>query len=184
MATQTQQGISANSWIAQDGQTIREEASLGFRLQRSSPAEALAREDGNAPVDLALENRIPWPGTIENPREAKHLRLALEGNAANKIPHDPPRQSVLEGVLEIEREPAAATAFDTEPPGEEFSRPSPFIESDAAEIVAQAKVIVGDETNPARKAAKLVDWVHREMIQTPSVTLPSARAVLASRRGK
>ena len=181
--TQTQQGISANSWIAQDGQTIREEASLGFRLQRSSPADALARADGNAPVDLALESRIPWPGTIENPRESEHLRLALGGSAANKIPHDPPRQRVREGVLEIEREPTAGAPFNAEPPGEEFSRPSPFIESDAAEIVAQAKLIVGDETDPARKATKLVEWVHREMTQAPSVTLPSARAVLASRRG-
>ena len=42
---------------------------------------------------------------------------------------------------------------------------------------------MGDETDPARKATKLVEWVHREMTQAPSVTLPSARAVLASRRG-
>ncbi len=61
--------------------------------------------------------------------------------------------------------------------------PSPFIESDDPAIVDQARAIVGDETDPARRAQRLVAWVHANMVQEPRVTVPSAREVLRSRRG-
>jgi len=178
------QGLAAGAWIARDGTTIREEATLGFRLEREVPEVAVAGIDTRAPVDLALENRIPLHGTIDLPREAARLRLAVGGAAADRIPDDPPRQRMSAGILEIERESledARAGADETGVPAA-YRKPSPFIESDAQEIVAQARAIVGDEVDPRKKARMLVDWVEGSLTQEPSVTIPSARAVLASRR--
>lgn len=179
------QGLAANAWIARDGTTIREQATLGFRLQREAPSVAVSGIESSAPVDLALENKIPLDGAIEAPRHAARLRLAVGGEAADRIPDDPPRQRVSGGVLEIEREslhdPAVgANAAELEAA---YTEPSPFIESEAPEIVARARAIVGDETDPGVKARLLVDWVEGALTQEPSVTIPSARAVLASRRG-
>ncbi len=179
------QGISASAWIARDGSTIREEATLGFRMQRERPEVAVSNVEGGAPVDLAIENRIPLDGTIDAPREADRLRLAVSGEAADRIPNDPPRQRLSGGILEIRRESLAAPApveHATELEAA-YSEPSAFIESEAPEIVAQAREIIGDETDPERKARRLVAWVERTMTQEPSVTIPSARAVLASKRG-
>lgn len=179
------QGIAASAWIARDGTTIREEATLGFRMQRELPEIAVANIEGSAPVDLALENRIPLRGTIEDPRRATRLRLAIGGAAADRIPNDPPRQRVSGGVLDIETQAVGASdgsAYATDLEAS-YSAPSPFIESEAPEIVAQAQAIVGEETDPERKARLLVDWVEDTLTQEPSVTIPSARAVLASKRG-
>ncbi|MDG2308700.1 MAG: transglutaminase-like domain-containing protein [Candidatus Binatia bacterium] len=182
---ETHQGIEATAWIAEDGSTIREEATLGFRLQREAPEVAVANIEGSAPVDLATENRIPLSGTIEQPREASHLRLAVGGEAAGRIPDDPPRQRIANGILEIERESLRGAA-----PGDHatmveaaYTEPSAFIESEAPEIVAQALQIVGGETDPGRKARLLVDWVRGALTQEMSVTIPSARAVLESKTG-
>lgn len=179
------QGIEASAWIARDGTTIREEATLGFRMQREAPEVAVSNIDGSAPVDLALENRIPLDGTIADPRNARQLRLEVKGAAADRIPDDPPRQRMAGGILEIQSEalvPTAARAPATEVEAA-YTEPTPFIESESPEIVAQAREIVGDETDPDRQALLLVDWVERTLTQEPSVTIPSARAVLASKRG-
>ncbi|MBM4268633.1 MAG: transglutaminase domain-containing protein [Deltaproteobacteria bacterium] len=178
------QGLAARAWIAKDGSTIREEATLGFRLERQAPEVAVADVDGSAPVDLALESRIPLDGRIESPRESSRLRLAVRGAAAARIPDDPPRQRVRDGILEIEREPLPEpdSLASTEAP-EELTKPSPFIESGDAEIVTVAREVAGDETDHTRIARKLVDWVGSELTQEPSVTIPSARAVLATKRG-
>ncbi len=177
------QGLAASAWIDRKGATIRETATLGFRLQRETPSAAVSGIDGGLPVDLALENRIPFRGTIDDPRASTRLRLAVGGAAAGRIPDDPPRQRVVDGVLEIERESWDDTAGSWLPPRRADSEPSPFIESRAPEIVEQARAIVAGETDPRRKARLLVDWTRAHLTQEPSVTLPSARAVLARKRG-
>ena len=177
------QGIGAKAWIARDGTTIREEATLGFRMQREAPEIAVSNIDGSAPLDLAVENRIPLRGTIDDPRNADHLRLVVHGEASEQIPDDPPRQRVRNGVLEIRTESLHADAGFASDLEAGFAQPSPFIESEAPEIVAQSEEITADLTDPTAKARALVDWVHSSMTQEPSVTIPSARAVLATKRG-
>lgn len=177
------QGIEASAWIARDGTTIREEATLGFRMQREAPEVAVSNVEGSAPVDLALENRIPLDGRIDDPRQATELRLAVDGGAADRIPADPPRQRISNGILEIQRESLSVRGAGDPPPDETYLAASPFIESEAPEIVAQAHEIIGDETDAQRKALRLVHWVEGNLSQEPSVTIPSARAVLQSRRG-
>ncbi len=177
------QGIGASAWIARDGTTIREEATLGFRMQREVPEVAVSNVEGSAPVDLALENRIPLDGRIDDPRQATELRLAVDGRAADRIPADPPRQRISNGVLEIRRESLAPREAGAPPPDDSYLAASPFVESDAPEIVAQAREIIGDEADAQRKALRLVRWVEGNLSQEPSVTIPSARAVLQSRRG-
>ena len=182
--TEEQQGITSKAWISRDGDTIREEATLGFRLEREAPEVARSGFGEGNPVDLASQSRVPLHGTIHNPRERARLRLALGGAAAAMIPHDPPRQRVSQGMVEIQREgfpqPAAAVGPGPTP---EHSAPALFIESDDPKIVARARAIVGEEKNPKRQAQRLVDWVSKSLVQEPSLTLPSARAVLAARRG-
>ena len=51
------------------------------------------------------------------------------------------------------------------------------------EIVATARAIVGAERDATAAARALVAWVNAHLEQAPSVTVPSAREVLAARRG-
>ena len=178
------QGLEARAWIARDGSTLAEQGGLGFRLVRESADTAPRGLDAFAPMDLASESRIPFEGGLTAPRASRFLRLRVDGAAAGRIPQDPPRQTVRGGVLEVRLEDVTAPGEVSSPgPTEEDRLPSLFIESDDPEIAARARSIVEAEESSDRRARLLVDWVHENLEQTPSVTLPSARAVLASGRG-
>src|SRR3989442_1538119 len=65
----------------------------------------------------------------------------------------------------------------------QYLAPAPFIESDDAAMVATARSIVGSGRDATAAARALVAWVNEHLEQAPSVTIPSAREVLAARRG-
>ena len=180
------QGLRARVWLAPDGAVLREEGSLGFTLVRQPREVALADRGTGAPVDLVATSLIPLVGHIDDPRRRDRLTLRVGGDAAGSIPDDPPRQRIAAGVLRIAREePPAPSPLAGAPGGAlaAYVAPSPFIESDDAAIVAATRAVVGAERDATAAARRLVAWVHRNVEQEPSVTVPSAREVLASRRG-
>jgi transglutaminase-like putative cysteine protease len=129
--------------------------------------------------------RIPVDGPITDPRGRAALALRLHGPAASLVPDDPPRQRRDGSLLRLTREtvPQATAADESDAALAAYRTPSPFIESDDPAIVSTARAIVGDETDPVRRARRLLHWVSRNLEQTPSVTMPSAREVLRARRG-
>jgi len=180
------QNVKTRAWLDDDGNVVREEAVLGFTLEREPQEIAVAGVDSAAPLDLAVTSGIPLAGTITEPRELAGLSLRLSGTAADRVPSAPPRQLVVADLLTVTREavPVEAPALGTVPPELAATlAASPFIESDDAAIRTQARTIVGTTTDPRTAARSLVAWVHAEVEKAPSVTVPSAREVLASRRG-
>jgi hypothetical protein len=184
------QGLSAKAWLAPDGSAVREEASLGFTLVRERPDIAVTGAESAAPVDLVVATRIRVHGEIPNPRQLSGLTLRVAGDAADRIPVDPPRQTVAGDRLRIEREDLPApVASGLPPPGAasgslaELLAPAPFIESDDPAIRRMASSIVGDEKDGRAAARRLIEWLGKNMKQEPSLTVPSAREVLASLRG-
>ena len=179
------QGLRARVWLTKDGAVLREEGSLGFTLSRTSREQAVAAASGTAPVDLVTAARIPLEGHLEGARDLGQLTLRVRGAAAASIPTDPPRQRITGDVLRIDREeppesfPLAA-AREGVPA---YVTPSPFIESDDPAIVATARKVAGADGDATTVARRLVDWVNENLAKEPSVTVPSAREVLASRRG-
>jgi hypothetical protein len=184
------QGITAEAWLAPDGSALREEASLGFTLVREPPHVAVTGAESAAPVDLVVASRIRLHGRIAEPRQLRRLALRVTGEAASLIPGDPPRQTIAGDRVVIAREelpgpsarrvtPAGAAAAGLA----EWLAPAPFIESDDPAIRRMAQSIVGSERDARVAAARLIEWVGRSMKQEPSLTVPSAREVLASLRG-
>lgn len=182
------QGLAAKAWLAPDGSAVREEASLGFTLVRESPETAVAGVE-SAPIDLVIANRIPLHGEIADPRSLRRLALRVDGGAAARIPSDPPRQIVEGDRLLIERETvpsasaAASASAESREELAEFLAPAPFIESNDPGIASLAASIVGKEQNPRAAARRLLVWIAEHMKQEPSLTVPSAKEVLASLRG-
>jgi hypothetical protein len=177
------QGMKEHVWIDGEGRAVREEASLGLQL-RAEPREiALAGVDTAAPFDLTFSTRVPLAGRIENGRDRPTLTLRVSGDAADRIPDDPPRQTVRQGLLRVVREALPSHVAADAPLPAKWVGPSPFIESDDPAIIARAQAIVGDGADPLTSAQRIVDWVHEHMTQEPTVTVPSAREVLRTRRG-
>lgn len=184
------QGLVSRAWLAPDGAVLREEAALGFALERETRDQALAGVDTSARVDLVAVSAIPLTGRIADPRDLASLTLEVTGAAADRIPNDPPRQRMTGHELTVTREPltAAPIAFDAAGTigGADlasFRAPAPFLESDDPAIVAEAHAITAGAADAREAARRLVLWVEDALDKTPSVTVPSAREVLASRRG-
>ncbi len=185
------QGLRTRAWLDVDGNVIREEALLGFTLEREPREEALAGAETREPIDLVAATGIPLEGAIDDPRNLARLVLRVRGTAAATIPSAPPRQRRSADLLSIAREelPGAPPLIGAVPilPGADDPAAAlaatPFIESDDPAIRAKARAIVEDETDPRRAARKLVTWVHGHVEKAPSVTVPSAREVLTARRG-
>lgn len=177
------QGMKARVWIDDEGRAVREEASLGLVLRAEPRETALAGVDTAAPFDLTASTRVPLDGLIDHDRDRPTLALRVSGDAAARIPDDPPRQIMRDGVLRVVRERMPTrVASDAALPAR-WVGPSPFVESDDPAIIARAQAVVGDGADPLVSARRLVDWVHENMTQEPTVTVPSAREVLRTRRG-
>jgi len=178
-------GLTARVWFADDGRVLREEGMLGFVLVREPRERALAPIADKTAVDVALISRIPLHGTIARPRDRRRLTLRLGGGGRARVPTALPRQRRDGDVLRIVRESPPRRAAVVRPEGtmRRYLEPAPFIESDDPEIVRVTREIVGDTAEPVERARRLLRWVHESMTQAPTVTVPSARAVLRSRRG-
>jgi transglutaminase-like putative cysteine protease len=185
------QSVRTHAWIDPDGNVVREDALLGFTLEREPEAQARTGVDPGAPLDLVAASGIPLAGTIASPRTLAHLTLRVTGPAGASIPSSPPRQRLAADLLRITREamPADAAPLGPIPADVDGGAPaaalaaSPFIESDDPALRNQARAIVGDATDPRLIARRLVRWVHDEVEKAPSITVPSAREVLQSKRG-
>jgi transglutaminase-like putative cysteine protease len=162
---------------------VREEGALGFVVRRESGEAARGGVGSGGFVDLVATTRVPFDGTIADPRALDHLVMRVTGEAADRVPDAPPRQRVAGDVVRITREnPARADAG----PAEDLARyrsPSPFVESDDPAIVARARAIVGPATSAGDKVRRVLDWVAGNVEREPSLTIPSARDVLRTRRG-
>jgi hypothetical protein len=177
------QGLASRAWIDRDGRAVREEGALGFVLRREPADVAKAGIADGARVDLATTARVPFDGTIADPRSLARLALRVTGEAAEQVPDAPPRQHVIGDVVRIMREPASVAPAAAEADLERYRSPSPFIESDDPGLVARARSIVGSATTSREKVDRILEWVESHVEREPSLTIPSARDVLRTRRG-
>ncbi len=181
------QGIHTRTWLEPSGAVVREEATLGFTLEREPREQALAGMTESDTVDFVAASRIPHTGTIEEPRQTRTLRLRVTGTAASRVPDDPPRQRMTGSVLAVTREDDLVVAVPLTTAGRgvdpTYLAPAPFIESDDPTLLARSRTIVGDTDDATTAARRLVAWVHEQIVKTPSVTVPSAREVLDAGRG-
>jgi len=177
------QGLASRAWIDRSGRAVREEGALGFVLRREAAEVAKSGIADGARVDLASVARVPFDGTIADPRGLGRLALRVSGDAADHVPDAPPRQHVTGDVVRITRESATPSRAGAEDDLDRYRKPSPFVESDDPGLVARAQAIVGLTTSPRDKVQRILDWVSAHVEREPSLTIPSARDVLRTRRG-
>ncbi|MBI3769291.1 MAG: transglutaminase domain-containing protein [Deltaproteobacteria bacterium] len=181
------QGLQAHAWIDAAGGVVREEGALGFTLARETEEQALAPARG-APIDLAVVSEVPLEGDLADARGAARLTLRVSGEAAARIPDDGRRQRLHGDLLRITREELPAPvalplAVPTTPEVATAVGAAPFLEVDDPTLAARARSVVGDAHDTLTAARRLVTWVAEAIDKAPTVTVPSAREVLASRRG-
>jgi hypothetical protein len=122
------------------------------------------------------------PGRIDDPRSVDRLRLRVEGLPAAGPDLQGAGQTVADDVFDI-RDLTNATAGPADPEASRYLKPEAFIESDAPEILEEARKGTADAVGPRAKAERLVRHVNFIIEKKPTVSLPSALEVLRTRVG-
>jgi len=179
-------GITSLSWVTDTGEVVKEESPLGLVVVRETRDQALNL--GVPPSIRAdmLEAAAVVPRNaprIDDPGAVQRLRLRLE-NAGSLSADDVQGagQTVDGDVFEI-RDLQTQPGGPPDPDVARYLAPEAFIESDAPEILEEARQALAKVTGPRARAEHLVRHVNAMLEKKPTVSLPSASEVLRTRVG-
>jgi hypothetical protein len=182
-------------WLDDKRQVVRQESHtpLGLMTLYRTP-RTLAEKEGVAPAlmaDFGLNSRIRLNRAIEHPYEAREIvyRITVkDDDDPTTIFTRDNRQKVenVQGNTFDLRVRAIREPGEVENPckaKEEFLKSSYFLDSSNEKLRAQAAEIVGEETDPWRKAQRIEKWVHEHMKGSTEVNFTPASQVLRDLQG-
>ena len=178
-------GLHTTSWVTDTGEVVREESPLGLIAVRESPdtARAMAVSPRMQTDLLQASAVVPVMRTpIAEPRDVRRMRLRLEGVNLSAADLQGGSQRVDGDVIELV-DPQGLQPGPADPTAAGYLAPEPFIESDAAEIIAEADVAVRGITGTRPRAERLTRYVNALLDKKPTISLPSAREVLRTKVG-
>ena len=185
----TAQGIASIMWFDDDFQLIKVWVpALGMESVPMTREQALAEIVPTQAFDLLgffavrLDTELPSPPTLG------YLKLRLENITTDDLDLEDAYQRITNSQpIEIE---FTRPALDTLPQltlpiteHSEFTEPSVYIQCQATDIVAAAKSMAGNETDPRKIVARLVTGVSELVRDNPTASLPSAIDVLKTKEG-
>lgn len=179
-------GMKSKAWVDSAGEVLRAETPIGFVLQRMQPNDALrlavqSRDQGAGLLDFAAirpKGKTPFRG-------AKRMRFELTGlEGITAIPSDDAQHVLSGGLIEIKPEgPQSDSSPLSESEQIKALANDPFLQIDHPRIKSQAQEIVGNETDPWRKASLLYEWVYTSVKKDIVPSLPTALDVLDTMEG-
>ncbi len=178
-------GLTTTSWVTDTGDVVREESPMGLMTLRETPeaAQGLAVPERVQQDLLRMSAVIPvMRRRIDEPRDVRRMVLRLEGASVGGDDLDGVGQSVDGSTIEI-RDPQTLQPGPADPGAAVFLAPEPFLESDAPEIIAEAKLALKGITGARARAERLTRYVNALLDKKPTVSLPSAREVLRTKVG-
>ena len=181
-------GAPQVAWVGTDGTVLKEEGSLGIRLERVSKEEALAKIALSPGSDLMDLSSIPANKVLFDVHLLKELKLKLKGLEIGDLSVEGGRQQLEGDILRIRKESFPERSFQ---PSDQERSPevrkalgsTPFIQADHPEIVAKVKEIVSPGDPAGVKAMKLFSWVHENIQKKPVLSVPNALETLHQKTG-
>lgn len=175
----TQGGIDSRLWISPQGIVLREESPSGFKIQKEESFQIFdaMRKNRSKLPDLPNLYSIPSNQPLEHPERLSFLKIKIKTQSEEKI--FDLRRDDLKNTGEFTR-PVDSQKFPDLAP---YLEETPFIQIHDPGIVKTAQEIMGDESSAIGASLKLMAWVNQNVIPTPTVSIPSARDVLAIKKG-
>jgi len=178
-------GIASTSWITDVGEVVREESPLGFMVVKETRERALSLAvSGEVQTDMYESAAVvpDPPRSIDDPTSVQRLRVRLTGVDLRGPDVQGAGQTVTGDVVELRdaRGLRPQPAIDSLDP---YLRPELFLESDAPEVIEEARRAVAGVTGNRARAEKLTRYVNDLLEKKPTVSLPSAREVLRTKVG-
>ena len=190
--------IKVGNWIDEDGHLVKAESPLGFTLERTAfemadqewKKAASSRTYAAAGYGAVIEQTaIASNVDVSNVASANQLRVRLRGVELEGFDLAGGRQQLDGDVLTINRESASALRANYTLPYRGGGEPArelestPLIQANDPRIIATARRIVGNTTDPIEASRKLNDWVYKNLKKDITLSVPSALQVLDARQG-
>jgi transglutaminase-like putative cysteine protease len=178
-------GVTSHSWLTETGEIVREESPMGLIVvqepRETATAMAVSSEVRADMYDAAAI--VPKPAQrIDDPASVEYLKLQLSGVDLEPLALQGAGQSRSGDVVEL-RDPESVPEAPPDAPLAELLKPEAFLESDAPEIVAEAKTALQGIDGARARAERLVRHVNALLEKRPTLSLPSALEVLRTRVG-
>ncbi len=177
-------GVTSLMWVGDNGVVLREEEAGGLAMVSTDKDRALdipVVESGG--LDILEQLSVPCIGEIKDARNARYLKVSLNGIEPEFFDLDDDFQTVLSTdplVLEIHPfQLKKSTLIDSLA----FLGPRPLLQVDDPRIIDAANTITAELTDPTLKAEALGQWVFENVRKDLTVSLPSAVDILEVRRG-
>ena len=157
-------------WQEADGSVVKVKGMMGISMVRMSKAAAVADVDGGKADDFAVLTSAKCDRTIADPRDVKSLKAILTGIDSNMLISDA-RQTATPvkdkpgcarysiNVGKFDRAKSAKLPV-TESALHEYLVATPYVDSDATEIINQTRETVGSEKNAYAACSKIRAWVY------------------------
>ncbi len=181
-------GVPQFAWIGKDGTVLKEEGSLGIRLEQVTKDEALNKMALSQSADLAEIVSIPANKILHDVSQLKELKIKIDGIKDREIFLNGGRQSLKDNILTIRKEPGSNLPSSIKrekmfEDGKTYLESTPFIQSDHPEIQAKVKETISPDDPAVVKANKLVRWVKENIQKKPVLSVPNALETLQHRVG-
>lgn len=202
--SQSDAGLTVESWIDELGQVVEATSPVGFTMRRTAfEVASLNFQRREADVDqlaaslgrdiirrTAIASNMPLLRD-----EISELRVVINGVDLQEFDLSGGRQTLVGDTLVIQRETDAMLRDDPDrftaelsQQVAEFLRQEPLVQSRDPRILAQARQITDNTTrgrrrNYVRAAELLNEWVFENLEKRITVSVPSAVEVLETRRG-
>ncbi len=187
--------MKSTDYVTTDGNLIETVVGGFFTLRREPEATA---KDVRFAFDAIRAGIIAVKTPLGKPQQVTMLKLRLSGIRLKDVLIDDERQSYERGgegedaahVVTLkparapENRPTLPLRFG--PEDEEIVRclkPSTYVQSDAPEIIQAARKIVGDERDAFAAAARIQNWVYRNVKKKGLAALSHALGVLQKLEG-
>jgi len=176
-------GARINSWLDDDGNVIKEESPAGFVFIKEPEYKARSLDENSSELLSRVSVKISSPMPDLQNRKSLRYRLTLPTDGNFDL--NAGRQEFSEEILTVTMEKLPSPSSSITPCdiiGNELQS-SPYIQSDATEIIKQSQEIIAPGSNPLQKVDLLADWVYQEIDKRPVLGIPDALTTLKNRIG-
>ncbi|MDY6842941.1 MAG: transglutaminase-like domain-containing protein [Thermodesulfobacteriota bacterium] len=179
-------GVDLYTWVTPDGVRLKEEGFLGITLLREDKDKA-CKVDETIKMDLIELSKISSNVEIKKPHALKSLKIRLTNMNVDNFSLSGTRQQQSEDVVEITREnideiPNFELPY-TESEYAEYLVATSLLQSDAPQLIREAKRIIGSEKDALQAVQLFSQWMSTHVKKNPTFSVPSALEVLRSRIG-
>ncbi|MCK9197727.1 MAG: transglutaminase-like domain-containing protein, partial [Syntrophales bacterium] len=175
-------GTRQYAWLDQEGEVVREEATMGMALEKTTREDALAGLAASGSADLTDLASVDARVQIPDPAGLQVLKVKLSNIDAGALMLGGGRQTYARDLLTVSKEVHGKVGGSLKNRGT-YLASTPFIQASNPAIRAQAGAIVSGDDGDEQKARKIVAWVFKNIEKRPVLSVSNAVETLKNRVG-